>query len=329
MKIYDCFLFFNELDLLEIRLDLLYPHVDYFVIVESEVTFQGEIKNFNFEINKNRFEKYLDKIVYYKLAKYNIDFKSLPILENPRTNDDILLNKIYRFVEQADNFDKSHYWWGNDNFQRECIWRALALLNPKDSDMIILSDADEIPSTEALEKIKNQIKNNTLYTCKMYEFYYFLNYYHNSDWFGSCAFLYGSFKIFSLNKIRTYRTGKNDSIPAIVIENGGWHFTSLGDTKAIENKIKSWSHKEFNNPIILSGLKYNILHGYDIFRRSNFGKLTYKFKDDIYLQPIFKNPDKFEHLFGPEIKSENSIKKIVYSLFFKVFLRFYRFFNNI
>ena len=329
MKIYDCFLFFNELDLLEIRLNLLYPHVDYFVIVESEVTFQGQLKDFNFEKNIKRFEKFTDKIFYYKLGKYNIDFNRLPILENPTTDDEILLNKIYKFVEQSDNFDKNHYWWGNDNFQRECIWRALALLKPEDSDMIILSDADEIPCSDVLVKIKNEIKANTVYTFKMHEFYYFLNYYHNSDWFGTCAFLYGSFRMHSLNNVRNYRTGNEKSIPAKLFENGGWHFTSLGDTKAIENKIKSWSHKEFNNPIILSGLKYNILHGYDIFRRNNFGKLIYKSKDDIFLQPLFKNPDKFEHLFGPQIKSETLIKKIFYSVVFKVFLRFHRFLNKI
>ena len=328
MKIYDCFLFFNELDLLEIRLNLLYQHVDYFVIVESEVTFQGQLKDFNFEKNIKRYEKFTDKIFYFKLGKYNIDFRRLPILENPTTDDEILLNKIYKFVEQSNNFDKNHY-WGNDNFQRECIWRALALLKPEDSDMIILSDADEIPSSEVLVQIKNEIIANTVYTCKMHEFYYFLNYYHNSDWFGSCAFLYGSFKMHSLNNVRNYRTGNEKSIPAKLFENGGWHFTSLGDTKAIENKIKSWSHKEFNNPIILSGLKYNILHGYDIFRRSNFGKLIYKSADDILLQPLFKNPFKFEHLFGPQIKSETLIKKIFYSIVFKVFLRFYRFLNKI
>ena len=98
MKIYDCFLFFNELDLLEIRLNLLYQHVDYFVIVESEVTFQGQLKDFNFEKNIKRYEKFTDKIFYFKLGKYNIDFRRLPILENPTTDDEILLNKIYKFT---------------------------------------------------------------------------------------------------------------------------------------------------------------------------------------------------------------------------------------
>ena len=72
MKIYDCFLFFNELDLLEIRLNLLYQHVDYFVIVESEVTFQGQLKDFNFEKNIKRYEKFTDKIFYFKFKPFVI-----------------------------------------------------------------------------------------------------------------------------------------------------------------------------------------------------------------------------------------------------------------
>ena len=54
-KIYDCFNFFNELDLLEIRLNTLYDIVDYFVIIESNLTHSGEVKPFYYEDNKSRF----------------------------------------------------------------------------------------------------------------------------------------------------------------------------------------------------------------------------------------------------------------------------------
>ncbi len=67
MKIYDCFTFFNELDLLEIRLEELYPYVDYFVLVEANKTFSGKEKRFYFEKNKEKFEKWLNKIIYIKI----------------------------------------------------------------------------------------------------------------------------------------------------------------------------------------------------------------------------------------------------------------------
>ena len=57
-KIYDCFPFFNELDLLEIRLNYLDPVVDYFVLCESRVTFSGISKNLFYEDNKEDSKKY-------------------------------------------------------------------------------------------------------------------------------------------------------------------------------------------------------------------------------------------------------------------------------
>lgn len=322
MKTFDCFLFFDELDLLEIRLSYLYDNVDYFVIVESEITFQGNIKGFIFEQNKQRFEKYLAKIIYYKIEKYELDFTNLPVIENPKNLDEIVLNKIYRLVENADDFDKKQFWFGNDNFQRESIWRALATQLPDDSDLILLSDADEIIRIEALKEIQSNISEDEIYSCKQHEFYYFMNYFHNSNWFGQTCFLFGSFKYQALNKLRSFRTSKNSNYSVTIMENGGWHFTSMGDIKKIENKINSWGHKEFNNKIIRSALKYNITHGYDIFRRKNFGRLYFISPNDKMLIDLLGNNSiKYHHLFGPRIKDEFWLKKIINSFYFKIVLR--------
>lgn len=328
MRVFDCFLFFNELDLLEIRLNLLYQHVDYFVIVESEITFQGNLKEFVFEKNQERFEKFKDKIVYYKIYNYNIDFNKLPYIKNPNNDDEIVLNKIYKLVEDANDFNKNEFWWGNDNFQRESIWRALVQVKPSNTDLILLSDADEIISIQALMKVKKEIKSNLLYCCKQHEFYYFLNYYHHSNWLGQTCFLYGSYKFQSLNRLRAYRTGINEGYNFVMLENAGWHFTNLGDVKTIKNKINSWGHKEFNNLIVLKALKHNIEHGYDIFRRKNFGKLKYINADNPLLNslPILSS-SKYYHLFGPMIKNESWVQQLVFSLYFKIAIRLARFFG--
>ncbi|MFA6665763.1 MAG: beta-1,4-N-acetylgalactosaminyltransferase, partial [Armatimonadota bacterium] len=67
MKVYDCFTFFNELELLELRLKLLNDVVDYFVLVESNKTFKNKDKEFVFEANKSMFEEYLAKIIYIRV----------------------------------------------------------------------------------------------------------------------------------------------------------------------------------------------------------------------------------------------------------------------
>ena len=111
-KIYDCFLFFNENDLLEIRLNELNDVVDYFVIFESQFTFTKKDKPFNFDINK--VQEFKDKIIYIK----NNDFIKSP---NP---------------------------WEMEKYQRNKLFEGLK--NAEDNDLIILSDLDEIPKKEAV-----------------------------------------------------------------------------------------------------------------------------------------------------------------------------------
>ena len=94
MKIYDCFTFFNELDILDIRLQELYDTVDHFVLVEANQSHSGKPKEYIFENNKDRFEKYLDKIIHIKIDDF------------PDTKDS----------------------WVREKFQRYCINRGLTEL---------------------------------------------------------------------------------------------------------------------------------------------------------------------------------------------------------
>src|SRR6266540_5373589 len=124
MKVFDCFLFFNELDLLKLRLNVLDDCVDYFIIAESAITFQGEEKEFIFEKHRSQFAKFDHKIIYFKVTNCTIDFVNLPYVNEPQVLDDQILNAIYRFIDDCPHFNKeSEFWWGNDFYQRECIWR--------------------------------------------------------------------------------------------------------------------------------------------------------------------------------------------------------------
>ena len=306
MKIYDCFIFFNELDLLELRLNILNDYVDYFVIVESAITFQGEDKEFIFEKNKNRFAKFENKLIHFKVEKYEFDFANLPYIKKPLSADEIVLNKIYKFIDDCSHFDKkTQFWWGNDFFQRECIWRALAVAQPSADDLIIISDVDEIPNPDTIMRIKPEIKPGALLCLRQQEFCYYLNYFHNANWIGTCCFLFDSFKDVSLNAIR-FSTKRDEGLSPKVVENGGWHFTSIGSVAAIKTKIMSWGHKELNTATTLRDVEYNVKHGYDIFRRPGFGKLNYLSVNNEKLPKyLTEHEAKYASLIGPQIEKEN------------------------
>ena len=116
MKIYDGFTFFNELDLLEIRLNVLNDVVDYFILVEGSKTFKGEDKPFIFDENKARFAPFLHKIIHIKVVDY------------PEVD-----------LTQDDNITLA---WAYENFQRNAIDRGLT--DAAQDDVIIISDVDEM-----------------------------------------------------------------------------------------------------------------------------------------------------------------------------------------
>jgi beta-1,4-mannosyl-glycoprotein beta-1,4-N-acetylglucosaminyltransferase len=118
MKVIDCFTFYNELKMLEFRLKYLYDTVDYFVIVESTVTFAGNPKPLYFQDNKTLFTKYLDKIIH------------IVVDDTPNTQDA----------------------WTREIFQRNCIDRGISRLELNDDDLIHISDCDEIPMRRVLKE---------------------------------------------------------------------------------------------------------------------------------------------------------------------------------
>ena len=132
-------MFFNELELLELRLMTLNEVVNYFVLVESNLSQTGNKKDFLFEKNQKLFKKYLDKIIYVK-------------------------------VEDTPVLDRSKDAWAIENFQRDCISRGLA--NAKDGDKVIISDLDEIPDPNKLMLV---INSNDPVTFSQHLFYYFVN----------------------------------------------------------------------------------------------------------------------------------------------------------
>jgi beta-1,4-mannosyl-glycoprotein beta-1,4-N-acetylglucosaminyltransferase len=280
-KIYDCFNFFNELDILEIRLNTLYEYVDYFVIVESNVTHSGEQKPFYFEENKERFSKFLNKIIAYKVYDTPTDFVNLKI------NEDNTLMLINGFIEnQTNRFNRSTQPdYGRDFFQKECVRRPL--VNCSDEDIIIISDADEIPNPEMLKNLKNLDLENTIYSLNQTTYYYYLNLLKQRDWYGSKISLYKNIKNLSFNEVR------GDESLSKKIDNGGWHFSFQGGKDMVKIKILSYSARDLANNNVLSQLDNNIDNNIDPFFRGN---LTPVEIDNTYPKYIINNLDKFKHM---------------------------------
>ena len=256
--IIDSFLFFQELDLLEIRLEYLYPLVDHFIIIEARQSFKGSSKNFIFEQNRKRYKKYLDKITYLKIEDIHFSYNEL--IEFLEKSNSKVRKTISKFIKKHDYYDKNNLSYILDSYHRECIHIALEQ-KCKDGDIVLLSDLDEIPSFKIIKDLKKRKNLNFPTVLIQHEFQYFLNNYAKSDWHGTIASPYNLMKKYSLNELRN----NSNKLPRIL--NSGYHFTSIGNKQAIINKIESWGHQEFNNEIIKKNLEENIKNGKDIFYR--------------------------------------------------------------
>jgi beta-1,4-mannosyl-glycoprotein beta-1,4-N-acetylglucosaminyltransferase len=280
-KIYDCFNFFNELDLLEIRLNILYEYVDFFVIVESSVTHTGVDKEFYFENNKDRFSKFLDKIIHFKVFDTPTDFLNLPI------SDDKTLSDINDFItKQTNRFDRRYQLdYGRDFFQKESVRRPLVMC--EDEDIILISDADEIPNPEILKNLEKLDLEKNRYSLNQNMYCYYLNIFKESTWYGTKMSKYKNIKNISFNEIR------GDETLTVKLPFGGWHFSFMGGEDMVRKKMLSYSAKDLANNLVLESIPKNIENNIDPFFRGNLTKVEI---DDTF--PIFikNNLKKYKHL---------------------------------
>ena len=272
--IYDCFLFFNELDLLEIRLNILTPYVDKFVLVEMDRTHSNEKKILFFEENKKRFNQFLDKIIYIKVSDYPTEYKNA---------------------------------WTFENYHRNMIHEGIK--NCKEDDIIIISDLDEIPDNKNIINYKNNKYRNELICLNQNVFCYFLNYKNisNFSWHGSKIVSYSTYKKYNLTPqiIRDNKTCR-------IIKNGGWHFTYLGGYEKIIYKIKSFAHQEFNNDKFLNEtIKKKMEKGQDLFNNKNCHFIPIKPTSKSLPEFINKNHIQYHHLIYKEINIFRNIFKYI------------------
>ena len=239
MKIFDCFMYFDEETVLDLRLNILDEYVDYFIIIESIYTHKGDKRNLKFDLSK--FSKFKNKIKYFVYDK--IPEKIETILENEDENEKgkkYIMNAIYR-----------------ENSQRNYIEKGL--IDAKPNDIILISDVDEIPN---LQNINFNSLKEKIIIFRQDMFYYKLNLkLPDLIWSGTKACKKKNLispqwlrnikdRKYPFYRFDTYFSNKKyNSIK--FIENGGWHFSNLKTAAEIEHKLRSYlHHREFDeNPM--------------------------------------------------------------------------------
>jgi beta-1,4-mannosyl-glycoprotein beta-1,4-N-acetylglucosaminyltransferase len=245
-KVFDCFLFNAELDLLEIRLATLYNSVDYFILAEGTRTHSGHPKPLHFELNRERFAPYLDKIRHVVVNDWPAD-----------------TGNIY-----ADA-------WAKERWQRDAVMHGLYDAQP--NDVVIIGDADEIAHPDAVAAYK---ASDGLVRLKQRMFYYYLNCENKDGWDWQKIAPYWLVKERTPCGVRYPPAGE---VP--LVEGGGWHFSFLSSTtEGVIDKIRSYSHQEFNRQEVIDGVESAREQGVDLFGRD----LKYEFIeiDDSYPQYV-------------------------------------------
>ena len=281
MKIFDCFMYFDEEMILDLRFNVLDKFVDYFVIVESTFTHRGEKRSLKF--NSKKFEKFKDKIIY-------LIYDNFPEGIEEIKSDDDEGEKSRKYIFNAAF---------RENGQRNFIINGLE--KASEDDLILISDVDEIPNLENLNF--NKIKEKII-MFKQEMFYYKFNLkLPNLIWTGTKACKKKNLespqwlrnikdKKFSFFRIDTFFS-KTKYIYTKFIENGGWHFTNIKNASEIQHKLKSYlHHREFDtSPLSVSEIRKIMIEKKAVYNL-NTDKRSIKFGEGDKLEnyPIEKLP---------------------------------------
>lgn len=280
--VYDCIPFFNELDILNLRLHILDPLVDKFIIEEATVTFSGEPKGLCFEENRELFREFLPKIEYIV-----VDNSPADLTTHER-----------------------------DKFQKNALEKGLK--DATDEDVIILSDADEIPNPRVLKEVIEQFDPEKIYHLAQRMFYCYLN---MEEMSGKLLSITGDFpgverkmwlgtKVFSKKSIPKegiiqLREASTTSPAAVRVADGGWHFGYMGSSresdvsKRIGEKVVAAAHQEYNNQDTLAEARDRLMLGQDMFGRdARFERVEI---DESYPEYLLAHLEEYQYLVMPPI----------------------------
>jgi beta-1,4-mannosyl-glycoprotein beta-1,4-N-acetylglucosaminyltransferase len=279
MAIYDCFTFFNELDILELRLQELDSVVDFFVLAEATRTFSYDPKPLYFAENKERFKRFLPKIIHVVI----------------------------------DDLPKEGDAWDREAFQRNATARGLTGAKP--DDVIMISDVDEIPFPENVARLTPAAMRGHIWFIECDYYTYKLNLSIPNKWVGLCAVRAIQRKYLPpLQTLRGFRARQSRRLPMpvnqainvgknvfrvgrplthVLVEHGGWHFTFVNTPEKIQYKIASYAHQERNTPEFnnLANIQRLISEGFSVC-----GRKIKPVPLEMMPRAVRENPDHWSHL---------------------------------
>jgi beta-1,4-mannosyl-glycoprotein beta-1,4-N-acetylglucosaminyltransferase len=261
----DSFIFFNEFDILKERLRYLNDTVDWFVLIEADTTFSGKSKPFYFQQNRDKFKEFLHKIVF------------VPLKFNPE------MLRSLDFTHKPTRIDFNAPSWKLEINQRNGT--NIALKQFKLDAFVMLGDVDEFPTKiaikEAIKKLENNMVRDNIVSLKQDLFFY------NGK---QCLPNHDTNTIIARNSVFATRTPsiiRKYKSKFVTIENAGWHLSYFGTPEAIANKLRSFSHQEYNTKQFtdLEYINKRIEAGEDLFQRE---KLIFEKVDPLTLNPDLK-----------------------------------------
>jgi beta-1,4-mannosyl-glycoprotein beta-1,4-N-acetylglucosaminyltransferase len=274
MKIFDTFIFFNELDLLELRMNILDDVVDYFVIVEATVTFTGKKKPLYFAENRERFKKWEHKIIHHVTVDDNETFEKY--WDGVQYHRSMMENDIYKLPTH----------WQRECFQRDSA--IYALLDPaSDDDIIITSDADEIANPKVIKIIDEWFNPNNHYVLRGPVYYYCLNLLCETKWMGPRVSTMKMLKSMGVDKLRQSHPN------AWSIDDSAWSWSFFGGADHVREKMDAYSHQEHNIPQFRDSMEQRIEKGLDPYDRTYLYNPAVVPIDDTFPEYIIQNQDKF------------------------------------
>ncbi len=279
--IIDCFPFFNELDLLDIRLKLLDDIVDKIVLVESTRTFTLTRKRLFYNENKNRYKKYKDKIIHIIVDDSPALFNKF-FIHKPKNIFWLLKNKKSILLNAHDI----------DFYQKNQVYKGLQ--NCDGNDILILSDLDEIPNPSIFKNLETLKKGRSALELDLY--CYFLNgkvfdkeTKKNIKILGPSITKFKNFRSFHTERHGARNSFKNNKqLQFKKIQNAGWHFTYLGGLKSLKFKIKSTAHTELNTHTINTQPNLKKLIDSGVFVGNKKWKAIYRPLESIFPEYLCK-----------------------------------------
>jgi beta-1,4-mannosyl-glycoprotein beta-1,4-N-acetylglucosaminyltransferase len=280
-KLIDVIPFFDEIDLLEIRLEVLDKYVDLFIISEFSTSFSGDSKDYNFAANRERFSKFNHKIVYVQKQQ----IPELDAFQNDHVQKNSISEEIRKYVSE--------------------------------NDLVLFGDLDEIPNPETLLKAHGYILEGfPIVHFAQTPYYGYLNMEDKSGrllsyageypgirrkkWLGTIA----TKKEFILSHTMTQLRDPSQKKIGKRIKRGGWHFSYCGGANSdfeqrVTFKIMNNAHQEFNNFEVISRI------GERLINREDFLGRRYKNKIGLWRNPKMK-PVKFSKSFPSYLRKSSS-----------------------